>query len=1052
MSLYEGAVKKPIMTSLCFLAVVIFGLFSLSKLPIDLYPDIDTNSIMVMTAYPGASASDIENNVTRPLENTLNAVSNLKHITSRSSENMSLITLEFEFGNDIDVLTNDVRDKLDMVSSQLPDDVENPIIFKFSTDMIPIVLLSVQANESQAALYKILDDRVVNPLARIPGVGTVSISGAPKREIQVYCDPNKLEAYHLTIESISAVIGAENRNIPGGNFDIGSETYALRVEGEFDDSSQLNDIVVGTHNGANVFLRDVARVVDTVEERAQETYNNGVQGAMIVVQKQSGANSVEISKKVAEALPRLQKNLPSDVKIGIIVDTSDNILNTIDSLTETVMYALLFVVLVVFLFLGRWRATLIICITIPLSLIASFIYLAISGNTINIISLSSLSIAIGMVVDDAIVVLENVTTHIERGSDPKQAAVHGTNEVAISVVASTLTMIAVFFPLTMVSGMSGVLFKQLGWMMCAIMFISTISALSLTPMLCAQLLRLQKKPSKLFKLFFTPIERSLDRLDVEYAKMLNWAVRHRWMVILGCVVFFFLSLICAKGIGTEFFPAQDNARIAVQLELPIGTRKEIAQELSSKLTNHWLTKYKDIMKVCNYTVGQADSDNTWASMQDNGSHIISFNISLVDPGDRDVSLGTVCEEMRQDLKSYPEFSKAQVILGGSNSGMSAQATADFEVYGYDMEMTDSVAARLKKALLNVPGVSEVNISRSDYQPEYQVDFDREKLAMHGLNLSTAGNFLRNRINGAVASKYREDGDEYDIKVRYAPEFRTSIESLENILIYNNKGESVRVKDVGRVVERYAAPTIERKNRERIVTVSAVISGAPLGDVVSAGNKIIDKMDLPGDVTVQIAGSFEDQQDSFRDLGTLAVLIVILVFIVMAAQFESLTYPFILILSVLFALSGILMALFITNTTLSVMSLLGGIMLIGIVVKNGIVLIDYTILCRERGQSILNAVVTAGKSRLRPVLMTTATTILGMIPMAVSSGQGAEMWSPMAIAVIGGLTVSTILTLIYVPAMYCIFGGVGVRRQRRKMKETRELNEYFQAHKDEMIKK
>ena len=745
MSLYEGAVKKPIMTSLCFLAVVIFGLFSLSKLPIDLYPDIDTNTIMVMTAYPGASASDIENNVTRPLENTLNAVSNLKHITSRSSENMSLITLEFEFGNDIDVLTNDVRDKLDMVSSQLPDDVENPIIFKFSTDMIPIVLLSVQANESQAALYKILDDRVVNPLARIPGVGTVSISGAPQREIQVYCDPNKLEAYNLSIETISSIIGAENKNIPGGNFDIGSETYALRVEGEFDDSRQLADIVVGTHNGANVFLRDVARIVDTVEERAQETYNNGVQGAMIVVQKQSGANSVEISRKVEEALPRLQKNLPSDVKLGVIVDTSDNILNTIDSLAETVMYALLFVVIVVFLFLGRWRATLIICITIPLSLIASFIYLAITGNTINIISLSSLSIAIGMVVDDAIVVLENVTTHIERGSDPKQAAVHGTNEVAISVIASTLTMIAVFFPLTMVSGMSGVLFKQLGWMMCAIMFVSTVAALSLTPMLCSQLLRLQKRPSKMFKLFFTPIEKALDALDTGYAKMLNWAVRHRPVVIVGCIAFFVVSLLCAKGIGTEFFPAQDNARIAVQLELPIGTRKEIAQELSEKLTNQWLTKYKDIMKVCNYTVGQADSDNTWASMQDNGSHIISFNISLVDPGDRDISLEAVCDEMCQDLKGYPEFSKAQVILGGSNTGMSAQASADFEIYGYDMTMTDSVAARLKRELLTVKGVTEVNISRSDYQPEYQVDFDREKLAMHGLNLATAGNYLRNRI-------------------------------------------------------------------------------------------------------------------------------------------------------------------------------------------------------------------------------------------------------------------------------------------------------------------
>ena len=1029
------------MTSLCFLAVVIFGLFSLSKLPIDLYPDIDTNTIMVMTAYPGASASDIENNVTRPLENVLNSVSDLKHITSRSSENMSLITLEFEFGNDIDVLTNDVRDKLDMVSSELPDDVENPIIFKFSTDMIPIVLLSVQANESQSALYKILDDRVVNPLARIPGVGTVSISGAPQREIQVYCDPYKLEAYNLSIETISSIIGAENKNIPGGNFDIGNETYSLRVEGEFDDSHELADVVVGTYNDATVYLRDVARIVDTVEERAQETYNNGVQGAMIVVQKQSGANSVEISRKVQEALPRLQKNLPSDVKLGVIVDTSENILNTIDSLTETVMYALLFVVIVVFLFLGRWRATLIICITIPLSLIASFIYLAISGNTINIISLSSLSIAIGMVVDDAIVVLENVTTHIERGSDPKQAAVHGTNEVAISVVASTLTMIAVFFPLTMVTGMSGVLFKQLGWMMCAIMFVSTVSALTLTPMLCSQLLRLQRKQSKMFRIFFGPIEHTLDGLDNWYARMLNWAVRHRMVVLVGCVIFFILSLFCAKTIGTEFFPAQDNARIAVQLELPIGTRKEVAQEVSQKLTNQWLQKYKGVMKICNYTVGQADSDNTWASMQDNGSHIISFNISLVDPADRDITLETVCEEMREDLKAYPEFSKAQVIFGGSNTGMSAQASADFEVYGYSMEETDSVAARLKRELLNVKGVSEVNISRSDYQPEYQVDFDREKLALHGLNLSTAATYLRNRINGATASKYREDGDEYDIKVRYAPEYRTSLESIENILVYNAKGEGVRIKDLGKVVERFAPPTIERKDRERIVTVSAVISGAPLGDVVAAGNAIIDRMEKPSDITIQVAGSFEDQQDSFRDLGTLGVLIIILVFIVMAAQFESLTYPFILILSVPFAMSGVLMALFITNTTLSVMSLLGSIMLIGIVVKNGIVLIDYTILCRERGQSVLNAVVTAGKSRLRPVLMTTMTTILGMIPMAISSGQGSEMWSPMAIAVIGGLAVSTILTLIYVPTMYCIFGGVGIKRQRRKMRK--QLDAYFE---------
>ena len=1053
MSLYEGAVKRPIMTTLCFVAVAIFGLFSLRNLPVDLLPDIETNTIMVMTSYHGASASDIENNVTRPLENTLNSVENLKHITSKSSENISLITLEFEYGNDIDVLTNDVRDKLNLVSSMLPDGVNNPIIFKFSVDMIPILMLSVQAEESQAALYKILDDNVVNPLARIPGVGSVSITGAPKREVNIYCDPNRLDAYNLSIEAISAAVGAENRNIPGGTFDIGSNTYSIRVEGEFSDPRDMENIVVGTYNGASVFLRDVARVVDSVEERAQKTYTNGKQGAMIVIQKQTGGNSVEITETVLKKLPDLQRSLPSDVKLGIIVNTSDNILNTIHSLSETIMFAVLFVVLVVFVFLGRWRATLIISITIPMSLVASFIYLGIiDGGSLNIISLSCLSIAIGNVVDDAIVVLENVTTHIERGSQPKYAAIHGTNEVAISVIASTLTMLAVFFPLTMVSGMSGVLFRQLGWMMCVIMTVSTISALSFTPMLCSQMLKLQKKQSKVFLSLFKPIERVLDKLDEWYRLRLNWAVRHRWAVICGCIVFFVLSLTGARYIGTEFFPAEDNARIGIEMKLPIGSRVERAQKLASELTELWTERYKDVMTVCNYTVGQADEDNVFASMQDNGSHLVSFNISLVSVTERSIGLEQVCNEMREDLKNYPELDEAQVLQGGKHGGMGGQSSVDFEVYGYNFEVTDRISQVLKEKLLQVKGVREANISREDYMPEYQVEFDREKLALHGLNLSTAATYLRNRVNGALASYYREDGDEYDIKVRYAPEFRTSIDDLENIKVYTPQGKGVRIKDLGKVVEKFAPPSIDRKDRERIVTVSAIISGVPMGNVVADGSEIINRMDLPQGISIQIAGSYEEQQDSFQDLTVLAVLIVILVFIVMAAQFESLSYPFIIMLSIPFAFSGVLMALLITNTPLSIMSMLGGIMLIGIVVKNGIVLIDYTILCRERGMSIINAVVTAGRSRLRPVLMTTLTTILGMVPMAISQGEGSEMWRPLGIAVIGGLAVSTILTLIYVPVMYGIFGGVGVSRQRRKIKKEHELDEYYQSHKQYMIKK
>lgn len=1032
MSLYGSAVKRPIMTTLCFVAVVILGLFSLRSLPIDLYPDIETNTLMVMTTYSGASAQDIEQNVTRPLENVLNSVSNLKHITSKSRENISVITLEFEYGEDIDVLTNDVRDKLDMVSSMLPDDSETPIIFKFSTDMIPIIMLSVKADESMPGLYKILDDAVANPLARISGVGSVSISGAPKREIHIYTDPSRLEAYNLSIEQIGAIIGAENRNIPGGSFDIGSDTYSLRVQGEFKSSEEMANIVVGSYQGRNIYLRDVARIDDTLEERAQETYNDGEQGAMIVIQKQSGANSVQISDKVLKMLPTLQKRLPSDVQLGIIVDTSDNIRNTIDSLVETVMYALLFVIIVVFFFLGRWRATLIITITIPISLIASFIYLYATGNTLNIVSLSALSISIGMVVDDAIVVLENVTTHIERGSDPKQAAVHGTNEVAVSVIASTLTLIAVFFPLTLVTGMTGVLFRQLGWMVTIMMIISTVCALSLTPMLCSLLLRRVNHHGKLYTMLFTPVNRGLDAFDRGYGRLLKWVVGHKTVTFLLCMATFIGSLFLMKQVGTEFFPTADDGRLRISLETPIGTRVEVSKEVTERLVDLWREKYPEIM-VMNYTTGTASSDNTFANLSDNGPHIISMNVRLTDPGDRDRSISEIASLMREDLKQFPEFKKAQVSTGGM--GMGGQTTIDYEIYGYDFTETDSVARMMQQALMKIPGAADVIISRADYQPEYQVDFDREKLAIYGLNLSTAANALRNRINGQLASQFREDGEEYDIKVMYAPEHRTSLEDIENILIYNSAGQGVRVRDVGKVVERFTPPTIERKDRERIVTVSTTVEGGvPMSKIVEASQVAIDNMDIPQGISIQLSGSYEDQQDSFSDLLTLAVLIIVLVYIVMAAQFESYTYPGIIMTSLLFAFSGVFIILWLTGHTLNVMSMIGAIMLIGIVVKNGIVLIDYISLNRERGMSIRRAVIHGGESRLRPVVMTTLTTILGMVPMAVGTGQGAEMWRPMGTAVIGGLTFSTILTLLFVPVLYCVFAGKGVKNQRKKLRK------------------
>lgn len=1035
MSLYSSSVKRPVTTTLVFVALIVLGLFSLRSLPIDLFPDVETNTIMVMTSYAGTSASDIEQNVTRPLENALNSVEHLKHITSNSRENISIVTLEFEYGYDIEALTNDVRDKLDMVSSMLPDDANTPIIFKFSSDMIPIVLLSVQATQSMPGLYKILDENVANPLARVDGVGSVSIAGAPKREVHIYLDPLRMEAYNLSVETIAALVGAENRNIPGGTFDIGNETYPLRVQGEFSDPQQMGNMVVGmSSTGGIVHLSDVARIDDSLEERAQESYNNGQKGAMIIVQKQSGANSVQISEKIAQELPKIQKNLPSDIKLGYIVDTSDNIRNTIASLVETVLFALLFVGIVVFVFLGRWRATVIVLVTIPISLIASFIYLYATGNSLNIVSLSALSIAIGMVVDDAIVVLENVTTHIERGSAPMQAAVNGTNEVALSVMASTLTLIAVFFPLTMVKGMTGVLFKQLGWMVTIMMVLSLICALMLTPMLCSRLLRLNVGDTTIFKKVYGPILKVLDKIDDFYARVLDVCVAHRWITSATALGVFVASMFLMKFVGTEFFPTNDNGRLGVTLELPIGSRVDLAKDVSQRLYKEWTQKYPEI-KSFNYTVGQASSDNTFASMQSNGSHIISMNIMLTNSNERKRGITEIAGLMREDLKNYPELKRAMVNVGGGRGGgMSGQNTLNYEIYGYDFTKTDSVAQRLKRILESVKGAADINISRSDYQPEYHVDFDREKLALYGLNLSTAATALRNRINGSTASYFREDGMEYDIKVMYDPEHRRSISDIENIMLYNSMGTGVRLKEVGTVVERFYPPTIERKDRERIITVSTVVQERPMSEVIADAQPLIDKMDKPADVMIQLSGSYEDQQDSFGDLGILAILIILLVYIVMAAQFESFTYPAIIMTSIMFAFSGIVIILLLTRTNLNVMSMIGAIMLIGIVVKNGIVLIDYINLNRERGMSIRRAVINGGHSRLRPVLMTSLTTILGMVPMAIGTGVGSEMWRPMGTAVIGGLTMSTVMTLLFVPTMYTIFALTGIRRTRKKLHE------------------
>ena len=1031
MSIYRKAVNNPVTTALVFITLAIFGVFSLVSISLDRFPKFDANVIMVMSSYPGASAEDIETNLTKVLENSLNAVSDLKDISSTSKENISLITLKFVEGVDIDVATNDVRDKLDMVNSVLPDGASLPLIFKFSADDMPIMIMAATANESLNALEKILDDKVATPLARVSGVGTVSVAGAPQREIQVYCDPNKLEAYGLTVSGISSIIAAENRNMPSGTIDIGSNAYALRVEKEFTNADQMLDIVVGHVNGKSIYLRDVARVEDSIEERYQEAYINGTPGAQIIIQKQADANAVNVIKGVKKEMKKIEKNLPSDIKITTVMDSSDNILNTLNSLKETILVTFLIVMLVVYLFLGRWRATFIIVLAIPISLLASLMYLWATGNTLNIVSMSALSIAIGMVVDDAIVVLENISTHLERGAKPKEAAVHATQEVGISVIASTLTMLAVFMPLTMIKGMAGIMFKQLGWITSIIMIVSTIGALTLIPMLCSQFLRYKPKTGKLHDAIFGTFNKFVDKISAGYGRMIRWCIGHRtWVAVIALVAFVGTIVGLAPMVKTDFFPSSDQGRITVQLELPAGTGQEITRNLAHEIHDKFRARIPEIVN-CSYSLGQADSDNAFASMQNNGTHVVSYNVNIGSMELRERSQAEIANVIRDVLKDYPEFKKIRVTEGGGGMGGGA-STADVEIYGYDFETTDRVAKEVQAKMLETGAFAQVLLSRDEYTPEYQVDFDREKLAINGLNTTTASSFFSAAMNGSTQSFYREDGDEYDIRVRYAPEFRTSIEDIENIIVYNNMGKGVRIKELGTVVETLSPPSIQRKNRERLITVSGVVAnGVALSDAVAAADKALAETDIPSELSVEIGGSYEDQQETFGDLFLLLAMIIILVYVVMASQFESFMSPFVIMFSVPFAFVGVIMGLVISGTPLGVMGMIGILILMGIVVKNGIVLIDYTILMRERGYSIEESSVIAANSRLRPILMTTLTTVLGMIPMAVGQGEGSEMWRSLGMVVAWGLSISTLVTLVIIPTLYAAMATRQEKRAARK---------------------
>ncbi|MBM3420672.1 MAG: efflux RND transporter permease subunit [Bacteroidetes bacterium] len=1041
MSIYKNAVQRPVTTILIFVGLIVMGLYSLINLPVDLYPEIEIPFVSVFTQYPGASASDIETNITRPIEDALNSVSNLKEITSTSSDNSSVIFLEFEYETNLDEATNDIRSSLSFIEQFLPEDAQDPVILKFNSSMMPIVFYAITAKESYPGLEKILDERIVNPLNRIEGIGSVSLAGVPGRRIYVDIDPRRMEAYNLSVEQIGNILRAENLNTPSGYLEMGQFDYPLRIQGEFAGSDVIKNIVIGSYNGNNIYLRDVAEVRDTIRESRYYEQVNGERGMQLFIQKQSGANSVKIAEEVEAQLAELGKTLPPDVKIEKIFDTADFIKGSISNLTSTLMFAGIFVILVVLFFLGRWRATLIIILTIPISLIVAFIYLFLADASINIISLSSLSIAIGMVVDDAIVVLENITRHIERGSRPREAAIYATNEVWLAVIVTTLTVVAVFLPLTFVSGLTGVLFRQLGLIVSITTVTSTIAAITLTPTLSSLMLRLRPKKTNPGRFSYdSTIRRALDGFDLFYERTLRWALRHKTFVTFFSIGFFIASMLLFSRIGTEFIPETDESRFSMSIELQTGTRSDQTLITTGKITKMLEESIPEIDLIASST-GSDDAGGFESLFNAGGTHTIRYTVSLLPVLERNRTVWEIADVVRAKLAVYPEIVNYSVSTSDDGGGMFGGSGVAVEVYGYNIEETNEVAGKLAEKMKLIEGARDVQISRDKSKPELQILLDQEKMMIHGLNTATVSMAVKNRVAGMTASRLREFGDEYDIVVRFSKRYTNTLTEIENIGIMNSQGSMVRLAEIAEIKEFWSPPNIERKRRERIVSVTTTPYKRPLNELNMDIQKAIDEIDVPPGVQVQISGAIEEQAEAFMDLGLLIILSLVLVYLVMASQFESLKMPLIIMVAIPFSFSGVAIALFITGTSLSLIAGIGAVMLIGIVVKNAIVLVDYINLMRERGMELYEAVAVSGRSRLRPVLMTSLTTMLGMLPLAMSKGEGSEIWSPMGIAVIGGLLFSTFVTLVIVPVIYVIFARRGERDKLKSLrKELQFLDE------------
>jgi len=1026
MKLAQLSVNRPVLTAMVFIVMIVLGLRSLAMLGLDLMPELEIPAVSVTTAYEGAGPEEVETLITEPMEDSLSTISGVDEVISMSKEGMSSVTLKFGWGQKIDDVLNDVREKVDLAKGMLPDEAERPFILKFDLAMMPIMIIAVTAVDSYPDLQTIVDDKIVDPLKRVKGVAAATHRGGLLRQIRVDIDRDRLAGLNISVGQIESALAAANISTPGGDIKSGYRDYLLRTPEEFSDPAEIAELIIERRNGIPIRLKDVAEVSDFFKERTYDVRVNRQKGMAVFIQKQSGENTVAVAERVRAELEKIKQTLPADVRPKIVIDNSEFILASVANLRSTVFWAGLFVFLVVLFFLRDLRAAVIVALAIPISLVITFFPMYLLGYTINTDTLASLAVSVGLVVDNAIVVIDNIYRHRQKGQRPKEGAVFGANEVGVAVIASTLTTVSIFLPIIFVGGIAAVVFGPFALIVVTTLFVSLLTALMLVPMLCSKFLRVGNSVNNtgyhksVLGTFYNWGDRVLTATERMYVRFLNWSLGNRKTVFFFCIVLFVWSIALAKFIGTEFFPQQDQNRIMARYELPIGTRYErtgIVAEQMQSIVEQNVPERKD--SFIRWGVFGSATGGQFAMEEESYKGILYIN--LKPKKQRDASPAEIIERLRKITAHLPgaviRYSAEDPIEAMVFGGAGRLAV---EIYGHNMDDAREYAGKVKQAMVSVRGVTDVKLSREEEKPELKVIIDREKASRLGLNVRDIGKTIETFFAGRTVTKYREAGDEYDIEVRLRQQDRDRIEDLRDVFVSLPSGGRVSLANIAEIEYGLGPTVIERKDQARYITISAEVAGKALGTAVKDVKAAIGKIPAPPGFTYKFAGAEKERKEAFGLLIVAVGLGMVLVYMVMAAQFESFRDPFIIFLSIPFGIVGVIVALAMTAQTMSVITFIAMIMLIGIVVNDGIVLISYTGILRRRGLDVYSALIEAGRTRLRPVICTTATTILAMVPLALSRGEGSEIWVPFAITVIGGLTVGTVITLVLMPALYSLF--------------------------------